>query len=286
MKYSLVSLLFVFIVFGCKSSDSQPKDYQNKISVETARVNSAVESSLQVDKKTEEQSRSPQSEKMAQITIEEVMGQFDPSKHADFVIIDPKYADRDDRLMYRNAYEAFQNMWNAAESDGVELKIISATRNFDYQKGIWERKWNGQTKVEGRALPEWIPDPLVRAKKILEYSSMPGTSRHHWGTDIDLNAFENSYFEKGKGLKEYEWLRENAGAYGFCQPYTAKGAERPTGYNEEKWHWSYIPSAKIFLERSKELSDSMITGFDGSETAEEISVVEKYIFGINHRCKE
>lgn len=281
MKYSLVSLLFVFIVFGCKSSDSQ-----NKISVETANVISAVESRLQVDKKSDEQSRSPQSEKMTQITIKEVMGQFDPSKHADFVIIDSKYADRDDRLMYSYAYEAFQNMWNAANSDGVELKIISATRNFDYQKGIWERKWNGQTKVEGRALPEWIPNPLVRAKKILEYSSMPGTSRHHWGTDIDLNAFENSYFEKGKGLKEYEWLRKNAVTYGFCQPYTAKGVKRPTGYNEEKWHWSYIPSAKIFLERAKELSDSMISGFDGSETAEEISVVENYIFGINHRCKE
>ena len=281
MKYSLVSLLFVFIVFGCKSSDSQ-----NKISVETANVISAVESRLQVDKKSDEQSRSPQSEKMTQITIKEVMGQFDPSKHADFVIIDSKYADRDDRLMYSYAYEAFQNMWNAAKSDGVELKIISATRNFDYQKGIWERKWNGQTKVEGRALPEWIPNPLVRAKKILEYSSMPGTSRHHWGTDIDLNAFENSYFEKGKGLQEYEWLRKNAVTYGFCQPYTAKGVKRPTGYNEEKWHWSYIPSAKIFLERAKELSDSMISGFDGSETAEEISVVENYIFGINHRCKE
>lgn len=281
MKYSLVSLLFVFIVFGCKSSDSQ-----NKISVETANVISAVESRLQVDKKSDEQSRTPQSEKMTQITIKEVMGQFDPSKHADFVIIDSKYADRDDRLMYSYAYEAFQNMWNAAKSDGVELKIISATRNFDYQKGIWERKWNGQTKVEGRALPEWIPNPLVRAKKILEYSSMPGTSRHHWGTDIDLNAFENSYFEKGKGLQEYEWLRKNAVTYGFCQPYTAKGVKRPTGYNEEKWHWSYIPSAKIFLERAKELSDSMISGFDGSETAEEISVVENYIFGINHRCKE
>ena len=286
MKYSLVSLLFVFIVFGCKSNDSHSLNYENKISGSETNVKSASESRIPIDKKTDVQSISPKSKKMAQITIKEVMGQFDPSKHADFVIIDSKYADRDDRLMYRNAYEAFQNMWNAAESDGVELKIISATRNFDYQKGIWERKWNGQTKVEGRALPEWIPDPLVRAKKILEYSSMPGTSRHHWGTDIDLNAFENSYFEKGEGLKEYEWLQKNAGTHGFCQPYTAKGAERPTGYYEEKWHWSYIPSAMIFLERAKELNDRMISGFAGSETAEEISVVEKYIFGINHRCKE
>ncbi|NJK84501.1 MAG: M15 family metallopeptidase [Saprospiraceae bacterium] len=45
------------------------------------------------------------------------------------------------------------------------------------------------------------PNPQERALKILKYSSMPGTSRHHWGTDIDLNSFSNSYFEQGEGKK-------------------------------------------------------------------------------------
>ena len=49
---------------------------------------------------------------------------------------------------------------------------------------------------------------------------MPSTSRHHWGTDIDLNSLNNSYFSSGKGLKEYDWLTTNANHYGFYQVYT------------------------------------------------------------------
>ncbi len=51
---------------------------------------------------------------------------------------------------------------------------------------------------------------------------MPGTSRHHWGTEIDLNALNNKWFENGKGLKVYQLAYKNAAQYGFHQPYTAK----------------------------------------------------------------
>ena len=50
------------------------------------------------------------------------------------------------------------------------------------------------------------------------------------------------YFESGKGKQEYEWLRDNAYEFGFCQVYSEKGMERKYGYEEEKWHWSYIQS--------------------------------------------
>ena len=107
---------------------------------------------------------------------------------------------------------------------------------------------------------------------------MPGSPRHHWGTDIDINNFNNSYFESGQGLKEYDWLVANAAQFGFCQPYTPKGTERPFGYNEEKWYWSYIPVAKQLTQKAAtELKDEMIGGFKGSETAVEIGVVEKYV---------
>ena len=114
---------------------------------------------------------------------------------------------------------------------------------------------------------------------------MPGTSRHHWGTDIDLNAFINEYFERGDGLKLYNWMVANAASYGFCQPYTQKGPKRPDGYNEEKWHWSYLPLAKKLSDQAKqELKDAMISGFDGAEAAQAIGVVEKYVLGINQAC--
>ncbi|MEM1220551.1 MAG: D-alanyl-D-alanine carboxypeptidase family protein, partial [Bacteroidota bacterium] len=131
-----------------------------------------------------------------------------------------------------------------------------------------------------------IPDAKERALKILEFSSMPGTSRHHWGTDIDFNSFENSYFAQGKGLKEYQWLDQNAARFGFCQTYSEKGESRPTGYNLEKWHWSYLPVAQALTKfAAQHLKDEDIQGFAGAETAPSIGVVERYILGINPACK-
>jgi LAS superfamily LD-carboxypeptidase LdcB len=114
---------------------------------------------------------------------------------------------------------------------------------------------------------------------------MPGTSRHHWGTDVDINDLDNYTFEQGPGKKVYAWMLAHAHEYGFCQPYTKKDEARPNGYNEEKWHWSYIPVAKKLTDlAARKLTDDMIGGFKGAETALEIGVVEKYVLGINPAC--
>lgn len=217
--------------------------------------------------------------------FEMLLGRFEPSKHEDYQLIDRKYADREGMYIHKDTYAAFIKMHEAAMQDNVDLVIRSATRNFDYQKGIWERKWNGESKVDGENLSLTIKDPQTRALKILEYSSMPGTSRHHWGSDIDLNSFNNEWFETGKGRKLWDWLEENASAYGFCRPYTKKGSERPDGYQEERWHWSYMPLSTYFMSMAEEKhADSEIQGFMGAEVADEINVVKKYVFGVNHVC--
>jgi len=209
-----------------------------------------------------------------------VMGKFDPSAHDDFVLIEKKYADREGLYLQEEAYSAFKRMYKAAKELGIDLIIRSATRNFDYQRGIWERKWKANQNADKNIIPK------ANALKILKYSSMPSTSRHHWGTDIDLNSFENSWFGSGEGLKLYEWMVSNAADYGYCQVYTAKDEDRPDGYNEEKWHWSYLPIAnKYYKIADANMKDEMIKGFDGSEVAEEIGVVEKYILGIDKSCK-
>jgi len=215
------------------------------------------------------------------------MGKFDPATHPDFTQVDLKHADREGLFLRKDTYESFQKMWAAARADGIQLTIKSATRNFDYQKGIWERKWRGETKIEnGKDASKAWPDPKDRALAILRFSSMPGTSRHHWGTDIDLNDFENSYFESGTGLKEYEWLVAHGADYGFCQVYTKKDDRRPEGYEMEKWHWSYLPVARPLTNYAKNnLKDSLITGFAGAEAAPMIGVVEKYVLGINPDCQ-
>ena len=103
-----------------------------------------------------------------------LMGKFDPETHSSFVEIAPEYADRKGRWIISTAYEAFIKMHAAAKADGVDLKIISAARNFDYQKGIWERKWQGRTMLEGKIDATTIDDPSERARAIMQYSAMPG----------------------------------------------------------------------------------------------------------------
>jgi len=233
---------------------------------------------------TTEQKATPEVKK--DFPIEKIMGKFNPEKEIEFVEIDLQYASNKGMYMQREAYEAYVEMAEAAKKDGISLKIISATRNFFRQKTIWERKWNGQTKVGGKDLSKTIEIPKDRALKILEYSSMPGTSRHHWGTDIDINDLENSYFASGQGKLEYDWLTANGPSFGFCQPYTPIGPERPKGYFEEKWHWSYMPISKPMTDAAEaKLRNEMISGFDGSQTAVEIDVVKHFVLGIGGACR-
>jgi zinc D-Ala-D-Ala carboxypeptidase len=98
--------------------------------------------------------------------------------------------------------------------------------------------------LEGNISATSITDPVERAREILRFSAMPGTSRHHWGTDIDLNSLVNSYFRVRTRKKNLRMAAcKTLVSFGFCQPYTAHGANRNGGYEEEKWHWSYKPVA-------------------------------------------
>jgi hypothetical protein len=64
-----------------------------------------------------------------------------------------------------------------------------------------------------------------RAKGYL--AATPGTSNHGWGQAIDTDI--DSYGTA------YEWMRENAPAYGWDNPTWA----RPGGSKHEPWHWEF-----------------------------------------------
>ncbi|MFA6256930.1 MAG: M15 family metallopeptidase [Candidatus Paceibacterota bacterium] len=215
-----------------------------------------------------------------------LLGKFEPSERGDFLPIPAEYnMSGYTTYLRKETLEAFIRMAEAAKKENVDLEIVSAVRNFDSQKKIWDDKWTGVTLVDGKRLNESTPDGLERFKKILEYSSVPGTSRHHWGTDIDINMTVPFYFQTEAGQKVYEWLVKNASTYGFCQPYSAKGQERPTGYNEEKWHWSYLPLAKDFTQRYKTLvTDKDITDFAGDENTASMNLINDYVLGISPEC--
>ncbi len=152
------------------------------------------------------------------------------------------------------AYKSFLEMKKAAYSDGFDIKMVSSFRDFYHQERIWERKYISYTE-DGMA-------PLEAIDKIIEYSTIPGTSRHHWGTDIDIidgfpkvsgDVLVSEKFEAGgpyEGLKL--WLDENSTKYGFYLVYTNNPRRR--GFKYEPWHYSYAPISIPMLTAYRKLN--------------------------------
>lgn len=217
-------------------------------------------------------------------TKDYLMGKFQVASHPDFAVVPAALTDgRQVYYLRKETVAAFKEMAAAAQKEGIALRVISATRNFQHQKQIWDAKWTGATLVGGKNLAKTEPDAAKRALQILTYSSMPGTSRHHWGTDFDINSLSPAFFSKGAGKKAYDWLTAHAADYGFAQPYTAG---RNKGYNEEKWHWSYTPLSRAMTQNYAQLlTNQDITGFEGSASAQTIDMLNNYVLGVNDLCK-
>lgn len=153
----------------------------------------------------------------------------------------------------KEAYDAFVKMRTAAAKDGISIHVVSSYRNYAHQNRIWERKYKRFTK-QGLS-------PLNAIKKIIEYSTIPGTSRHHWATDIDIIDKSASYsgdvlvpkkfHGDGPFCKLREWLETNANSFGFYIVYTDRSNRK--GFKYEPWHYSYAPISKPMLQEYKKL---------------------------------
>lgn len=209
------------------------------------------------------------------ITKDFLMGKVNRHTHPMFAKVTEEHTERKIYLL-KPVYEAYIKMYEAALADGVRLVITSGHRTFVEQVCEWELRWNNPLTDEP------FRNDTEKARFLLQYRSMPGTSRHHWGTDIDLNSFRLSYFETNEGRKLYEWLHANAHRFGFFQPYTAQDENRPTGYCEEKWHWSYQPIAQEMLTHYLRLIEKEdIKGFKGDKAAQHLNIITDWVCGIN-----
>jgi D-alanyl-D-alanine carboxypeptidase len=203
-------------------------------------------------------------------------GKFNPAETEGFVKVPDEMATKP-MYIQQDAFNAFVKMRDAAAKEKVNLFIVSGTRTFNDQKAIWERKW--------KALYTEKSDSIDVAKDILRFSSMPGTSRHHWGTDMDLVSVDPIYFDNEVGKKTYDWLVLHAGEYGFCQVYSNKEQFSRAGYSEEKWHWSYMPLSSEYLKAYlNQVSYSDHLGFIGDRLSARLNIKEEFVKGIDTRC--
>ncbi|WP_127846412.1 M15 family metallopeptidase [Psychroflexus aestuariivivens] len=161
--------------------------------------------------------------------------------------IDDKHLSKSEIPLEMDTLSAFQQMKSEAKQEGIDLRIVSGYRSFARQKAIWERKFKNYTK-------ELSAEGAVQ--KIIAFSSIPGTSRHHWGTDIDLIdgavtrpkgdlLLAENYHGNGAFCKLKTWLDKNSERFGFHLVYT-DNFDR-SGFQYEPWHYSYKPKSLTFL---------------------------------------
>lgn len=153
----------------------------------------------------------------------------------------------------KETYQAFRKMRAAALKEAVNIKIVSGYRSFNIQKNIWNRKYDNF--ISQGLSPQRVVD------KIVEYSTLPGTSRHHWGTDIDIIdgsvkipksiLIERNYHENGIYAKLMRWMDTNSEKFGFYLVYTNK--ENRKGFKYEPWHYTYKPIATKMLFQFKNI---------------------------------
>ncbi len=208
-------------------------------------------------------------------TLDELWGHVDPAMDSSFAELPARMSSRRGLFLRLEAHEAFVSMHDSARADGIQLTALSATRSFAQQASIWNRKW---------ARPEYMGwSDIEKARDILKYSSMPGSSRHHWGTDVDIHSLEPEDFWSGEGALILEWLRTNAWKFGYAEVYTSDSSR--TGYQPEAWHWSYFPLARPYLQAINKATKSQtfphFSGFDGAHTADTLNIVTDYINGVN-----
>jgi LAS superfamily LD-carboxypeptidase LdcB len=177
--------------------------------------------------------------------------------NAGLVLVSP-----DGPQLHTETWEAFLKLQKAAEYSGFKLRIESGYRTFERQCSIWNRKAKGELSLldpKGKPLHAADLDPLERMWAILYWSALPGTSRHHWGSDLDI--VDGLSIPPGYEVQLtpaetapdgifgplHAWLDhriQTDTAFGFTRPYEeGRGRVQP-----EKWHLSHRPTAAKFAE--------------------------------------
>ena len=199
--------------------------------------------------------------------------------------------------LHAAAVEPFLAMREAARGAGFDLAPVSTFRDFARQRAIWNAKYRGERPAfdrHGRPVKMSVLTPAERVETILVWSALPGASRHHWGSDVDVadgNLIAAGYKPKLE-IAEYRrggpfaalgrWLDANMRRYGFFRPYTRLGA----GVQPEPWHLSYAPIARKAIRQltTRLMADAIEgNGVDGeAEILATLSAIRKrYVLDVD-----
>lgn len=168
----------------------------------------------------------------------------------------------EEHLIHEEVLPYFLKLKSLAKSEAnIDLSIVSSFRCYQRQEIIWNNKVIGERKVfddhENEVHMENLSD-REKVNAITRFSAIPGASRHHWGTDIDIfdqaqlkkgdvKLHPSEYSDTGCFSKLTSWLSEKIAcnqSFGFYRPYESDLG----GIHPEAWHLSFAPLSRIFEE--------------------------------------
>ncbi|MGQ0384953.1 MAG: M15 family metallopeptidase [Gammaproteobacteria bacterium] len=174
--------------------------------------------------------------------------------------------------LHTAAVGPFLAMRAAAKQSGFDLVAVSSFRDFDRQRAIWNAKYRGERPAldrRGKRLDLDRMKPGKRVETILLWSALPGASRHHWGSDLDVadgvviaggyaaRLERDEYAPGGAFAPLSRWLTRHMRRFGFYRPYVRAG----NGVQPEPWHLSYAPVSRQALPlMTAELLAAAVTG--------------------------
>ena len=188
------------------------------------------------------------------------------------------------QLLHTGIIDDWQQLVSHAKQDNIDLCIASGFRSFERQQLIWNNKANGLRPIND-ANNHTVDITNVTNSQLLEYilhwSALPGASRHHWGTDIDVFAptmlneplqLEPWEYDQGGPMATLgQWLNDNLNAHGFFMPYKKYNG----GVAREPWHISHIAqSEKLSNSLSLDLLQQTIARHDVGLKAEVLASID------------
>lgn len=131
------------------------------------------------------------------------------------------------------AVEAFFAMQQAAQAEGLQLKVISGFRSAARQQALYDELVQELT-ASGLSGEE----AALQAQRV---EQQPYQSDHNTGLAVDLvpTYSQSKNAETIVATPEYQWLVEHAAEYGFVLRYPEHKQEA-TGVEFKPWHWRYV----------------------------------------------
>ncbi len=161
---------------------------------------------------------------------------------------------RKDHKLHPEVLRDLITLQKKASLAGFEMAVVSSFRSYEAQEVIWNAKVRGERPVldiDENPLDITKLTELEKIFAIMRWSALPGASRHHWGTDLDVidyAAIRNSEYKvqltnseasnEGPFGPFHQWLDDQIASGESCFFYRPYEFDLG-GVSTERWHLSH-----------------------------------------------